>query len=238
MIKNTHKIFIFLVSIVFIQNGLAQVNMPPVEDDKFFSALNQELEFLEADWMENYSSTRDIIIGASWVNQDDQENYLGQVIFTDKKLKRKLNNKGKLKDDIAVLLVVVTNNSKYRIIFDGSSATIINSKQNKFEKSAFEDVIKKFNYKVNRFGKVIAEVSTLGIASSKGYDEMRIGSIRSNLLNKSIKKTIVEPGESVSSLLFIPATAIDNKSAISVPIQNLKRIVYLDLKLDLPTETS
>ena len=77
-----------------------------------------------------------------------------------------------------------------------------------------------------------------GIASSKGYDEMRIGSIRSNLLNKSIKKTIVEPGESVSSLLFIPATAIDNKSAISVPIQNLKRIVYLDLKLDLPTETS
>ena len=137
-----------------------------------------------------------------------------------------------------MLLVVVTNNSKYRIIFDGSSATIINSKENKFEKSAFEDVIKKFNYKVNRFGKVIAEVSTLGIASSKGYDEMRIGSIRSNLLNKSIKKTIVEPGESVSSLLFIPATAIDNKSAISVPIQNLKRMVYLDLKLDLPTETS
>ncbi len=238
MIKNIHKIFIFLVFVVFIQNGLAQVNMPPIEDDKFFDALNQELEFFEADWIDNHSITRDIILGASWVNQDDQENYLGQVIFTDKKLKRKLNNKGNVKNEIAVLLVVITNNSKYRIIFDGSSTSIIIAEKNKIQKSEFEDVIKKFNFKAGRFGKAISEISTLGIASSKGYDEMRIGSIRSNLLKKSIKKTIIEPGESSSSLLFIPASLINNNSIISIPIQNLRRLIYLDLQLNLPTETS
>ena len=220
MILNINKTFIIIASIFYIQNSFAQYNMPPVEDDKFFDALNQELEFLEADWIDNHSITRDIILGASWVNQDDQENYLGQIIFSDKKLNKKLNNKGKFKDDIAVLLVVVTNNSKYRIIFDGSSASIINAKENKIQKSEFEDVFQKFN-----FGR-------------GAYGEMRIGSIRSNLLKKSIKKTIIEPGESSSSLLFIPASLINNNSIISIPIQNLRRLIYLDLQLNLPTETS
>ena len=124
MILNINKAFIVIASIFYIENSFAQYNNPPVEDDKFFDALVQELEFLEADWMDNHSITRDIILGASWVNQDEQENYLGEIIFSDKKLNKKLQNKGNVKDDIAVLLVVVTNNSKYRIIFDGSSASI------------------------------------------------------------------------------------------------------------------
>ena len=238
MILNINKAFIVIASIFYIQNIYAQYNVPPVEDDKFFDALIQELDFFEADWMDNHSITRDIILGASWVNQDDQENYLGEIIFSDKKLNKKLNNKGNVKNEIAVLLVVITNNSKYRIIFDGSSTSIINAEKNKIQKSEFEDVIKKFNFKAGRFGKAISEISTLGIASSKGYDEMRIGSIRSNLLKKSIKKTIIEPGESSSSLLFIPASLINNNSIISIPIQNLRRLIYLDLQLNLPTETS
>ena len=238
MILNINKTFIIFASIFYIQNSFAQYNMPPVEDDKFFDALNQELEFFEADWIDNHSITRDIILGASWMNQDDQENYLGQIIFSDKKLNKKLNNKGNVKNEIAVLLVVITNNSKYRIIFDGSSTSIINAEKNKIQKSEFEDVIKKFNFKAGRFGKAISEITTLGIASSKGYDEMRIGSIRSNLLKKSIKKIIVEPGKSSSSLLFIPASSINTNSVISIPIQNLKRLIYLDLQLNLPTEIS
>ena len=112
MILNINKALIVIASIFYIQNIYAQYNLPPVEDDKFFDALIQELDFLEADWMDNHSITRDIILGASWVNQDEQENYLGEIIFSDKKLNKKLKNKGNVKDDIAVLLVVVTNNSK------------------------------------------------------------------------------------------------------------------------------
>ena len=223
MILNINKALIVIASIFYIQNIYAQYNLPPVEDDKFFDALIQELDFFEADWMDNHSITRDIILGASWVNQDDQENYLGEIIFPDKKLNKKLKNKGNVKDDIAVLLMVVTNNSKYRIIFDGSSAIIINAKENKIQKSKLEDVFKRFKF--------------LG-RSSTAYGEMRIGSIRSNLLNKSIKKIIVEPGESSSSLLFIPASSINTNSVISVPIQNLRRLIYLDLQLNLPTEIS
>ena len=62
---------------------------------------------------------------------------------------------------------------------------------------------------------------------------MRLGSVRSNLLKKSIKKTIVEPGESSSKLLFIPASSIKDGAMIQIPIQNLKRLLYLDLKLNL-----
>ena len=65
---------------------------------------------------------------------------------------------------------------------------------------------------------------------------MRLGSVRSNLLKKSIKKTIVEPGESSSKLLFIPASSIKDGAMIQIPIQNLKRLLYLDLKLNLPTD--
>ena len=107
MILNINKALIVIASIFYIQNIYAQYNLPPVEDDKFFDALIQELDFLEADWMDNHSITRDIILGASWVNQDEQENYLGEIIFSDKKLNKKLQNKGNVKDDIAVLLVVV-----------------------------------------------------------------------------------------------------------------------------------
>ena len=86
MILNFNKAFIVIASIFYIQNSFALYNTPPVEDDKFFDALIQELDFFEADWMDNHSITRDIILGASWVNQDDQENYLGEIIFSDKKL--------------------------------------------------------------------------------------------------------------------------------------------------------
>ena len=96
-----------------------------MEKDEFFNVLDQEIEFYEADWLENYSTSRDISIGAEWFSESDQEAYLGQAIYSDKKLKRKLKNKGKGKNEIAVLFIVITNNSKYRILFDGSSANII-----------------------------------------------------------------------------------------------------------------
>ena len=48
MILNINKAVIVITFICYIQNSFAQYNVPPVEDDKFFDALVQELEFLEA----------------------------------------------------------------------------------------------------------------------------------------------------------------------------------------------
>ena len=55
MILSINKTFIIIASIFYIQNSFAQYNMPPVEDDKFFDALNQELEFLEGQRSERSS---------------------------------------------------------------------------------------------------------------------------------------------------------------------------------------
>ena len=107
-----HKTFSILLLIFCVQGIYGQSQ---VEKDKFFNALDQELEFYKADWLENYSTNRDISIGAEWFSESDQEAYLGQVIFSDKKLKKLLKNKGKGKNEIAVLFIVITNNSKYRI---------------------------------------------------------------------------------------------------------------------------
>ena len=207
---------------------------PSVEGDEFFSALGQELEFYEADWLENNSTIRDISIGAKWFTESEQETYLGQVIYSDKKLIRKLDKKGHDKDDIAVLFVVLTNNSKYRILFDGSAANIVDSKNRITKRSRIEQVIKKFNYKYSRGGKAFVKIATLGFGGTKGFDEMRLGSIRSNLFSKWLTKSIVEPGESSTGLLFIPASSIRDDSVIEIPIQNLKRLLYLDFKLNFP----
>ena len=70
-----HKTFsIFLL--IFCVQGL--YGQSQVEKDKFFNALDQELEFYEADWLENYSNNRDISIGAEWFSESDQEAYLGR----------------------------------------------------------------------------------------------------------------------------------------------------------------
>ncbi len=228
-----HKIFSIFLLIFCLQDLYGQ---SPVEKDEFFNVLDKELEFYEADWLENYSTSRDISIGAEWFSESDQEAYLGQVIYSDKKLKRKLKNKGKGKNEIAVLFIVITNNSKYRILFDGSSANVIDDKNLITDRSNIEEVIKKFKYKAKAGTKAFSRIVSFGFLGTSSYDEMRLGSVRSNLLKKSIKKTIVEPGESSSKLLFIPASSIKDGAMIQIPIQNLKRLLYLDLKLNLPTD--
>ena len=228
-----HKTFSIFLLIFCLQDLYGQ---SPVEKDEFFNVLDQELEFYEADWLENYSTNRNISIGAEWFSESDQEAYLGQVIYSDKKLKKLLKNKGKGKNEIAVLFIVITNNSKYRILFDGSSANIVDEKNQITESSNIEEVIKKFKYKANVGTKAFTRVASFGFAGTSSYDEMRLGSVRSNLLKKSIKKTIVEPGESSSRLLFIPASSIKDGGMIQIPIQNLKRLLYMDLKLNLPTD--
>ena len=127
-----------------------------------------------------------------------------KCVYEDKK------NKGKGKNEIAVLFIVITNNSKYRILFDGSSANIIDDKNQITERSNIEEVIKKFKYKAKAGTKAFSRIVSFGFLGTSSYDEMRLGSVRSNLLKKSIKKTIVEPGESSSKLLFIPAKYFPN----------------------------
>ena len=56
-----HKVFSIFLLIFCLQDLYGQ---SPVEKDEFFNVLDQELEFYEADWLENYSTNRGISIGA------------------------------------------------------------------------------------------------------------------------------------------------------------------------------
>ena len=47
-----------------------------VEEDIFYAALKQEIDFIEADWLENNISNKDIVLGTAWLSESDQEKYL------------------------------------------------------------------------------------------------------------------------------------------------------------------
>ena len=95
------------------------------QDATGFMTQTEELEFMQADWMDHYATNNDISIGAKWFGESDQERYFGDILISDKDLKKMLQGKIKYKakrPKIAPLLIVLTNNSR---LLDSNSLLII-----------------------------------------------------------------------------------------------------------------
>ena len=142
----------------------------------------------------------------------------------------------RLKINIAPLFVVVTNNSKYRLLLHGSDSVIKSVNGEVATKSAkFEDVMNKIDTSsTGIIGKSFLKVSTLGIGSTRGLDSVIEAQARSRLSKIILHNTILEPGQSLQKILFVPAGKIKQNLNLSLPVQNLKRVAYLDLEVNLP----
>lgn len=224
--------YILLICLTF--NLLAQ-------DATYYMTQTEELEFMQADWMDNYSTNNDISIGTKWFGESDQERYFGDILITNKNLEKMLQGKIKYKaknPTIAPLLIVLTNNSRYRILLHGSESIIKSVNGEVITKHAnFEDVMAKIDIKsTGLLTTSLMKVTTLGLASTKGFDSIIEAQARSRLSKNSLKNTIVEPGQSIQKILFVPAGKIKQKQLLSIPVQNLKRVAYLDLEVNLPSK--
>lgn len=224
--------YILLICLTF--NLLAQ-------DATYYMTQTEELEFMQADWMDNYSTNNDISIGTKWFGESDQERYFGDILISDKDLKKMLQGKIKYKakrPKIAPLLIVLTNNSRYRILLHGSESMIKSVNGDVATRRAnFEDIMAQVDTKaVGLLTNSFMKVTTLGFASSKGFDSIVEAQARSRLSKNSLKNTIVEPGQSIQKILFVPAGKIKQKQLLSIPVQNLKRVAYLDLEVNLPSK--
>jgi len=209
------------------------------QDATGFMTQTEELEFMQADWMDHYATNNDILIGAKWFGESDQERYFGDILISDKNLKKMLQGKIKHKakrPTIAPLLIVLTNNSRYRILLQGSESMIKSVNGDVATRRAnFEDVMARVDTKaVGLLANSFMKVTTLGFGSSKGFDSIVEAQARSRLSKNSLKNTIVEPGQSIQKILFVPAGKIKQKQLLSIPVQNLKRVAYLDLEVNLP----
>ena len=147
------------------------------QDATYYMTQTEELEFMQADWMDNYNTNNNISIGSKWFKESDQERYFGDILISNKNLKKMIAGKLKHKDkrpDIAPLFVVVTNNSKYRLLLHGSDSIIKGVNGEVATKRAkFEDVMNKVDTSsTGIIGKSFLKVTTLGIGTTKGLDSI------------------------------------------------------------------
>ena len=99
----------------------------------------------------------------------------------------------------------------------------------------FEDVMNRIDTSsTGIIGKSFLKVSTLGIGSTRGLDSIVEAQARSRLSKIILKNAILEPGQSLQKILFVPAGKIKQNLNLSLPVQNLKRVAYLDLEVNLP----
>ena len=68
------------------------------QDATYYMTQTEELEFMQADWMDNYNTYNNISIGSKWFEESDQERYFGDILISNKNLKKMIAGKLKHKD--------------------------------------------------------------------------------------------------------------------------------------------
>ncbi len=111
--------------------------------------------------------------------------------------------------------VALTNNSTFRIYINHIKFETID-RNDSFLPSDINDVLK--------------DIDPGGRGNK---DDMRKAALRTNLMNKSFLHTILAPGETTQGIVFIEKKSLPDDTVLSLQIQNLKRLAYLDLELPL-----
>jgi len=212
-----------------------------VKEDKFNVSNSQSLKFTEGNFMQSHVTVRQITGGAKWLSQSEQERQLGVSLIDNDELDEALTTQNS-DEGLAPLLVAVTNKSPYRILMHGSSAQSIDQNaQFAGEQPQFESLVESFDLsKADTAGmsflKGVATITGGGLFGAFDPEEqMRLGAIRSNLVRKTLKDEIVEPGTTAQGIVFLPLKSIVQGHKLRLSVQNLKRMAYLNLDVPLPT---
>ena len=85
---------------------------------------------------------------------------------------------------LSLMVVVMIYDSKYPMV-DVVTANNVETSNHWTERSALEQIIRKFEYQYLTGGKVFVKLADQGLSGIKGFEQKKLDSIRSNLLNKT-----------------------------------------------------
>jgi len=211
---------LILIGLIFSTNVLA-------DDDAFFHALTQKISYKEATSFKNTTSKSGVSIGAEILRLSEHTRLFG----------------AEFDDDGIVLLMAITNDTRYRLLISGRDVKVRGSNSRQIGIVKFNNAMDLIDPSdANSMGKSLftgyMKILSLGIislAQGDTEDQVRRTFLRQSLINKSFQHAILEPGDTQLGIVIFDRenwNKLSNKSLL-VSVQNLKRLAYLDLKLPL-----
>jgi len=173
-----------------------------------------DIPFKEATMFNDYTNFMDVSIYAKTINDDMQKNFFEEEVEDD---------------GIYPVLVYITNNSKEKVIIYAKDGVL-----NQMPQIQLHSIIKPYQNSVLTSKTVfatLANISSLGMRIADGGDKMADGhaqahieEIRNEFYRKSIKETLLYPGDTISGFLFFDKKELREKNTISMQIQFMNSI--------------
>ncbi len=145
-------------------------------------------------------------------NAEKRDIMVGAEFLSKSEQKRLLGDQS---SKFAVLEVAISNNSRFRL-YVNDIALVDGGNQMVLEDVSLDDVAK-----------------ATGPSGSGNKNAMRLSILRNNLIDKSLQASVVLPGETIQGLVFARNKGRGQGLELRVDIQNLKRLVYLDVVVPL-----
>ncbi len=137
---------------------------------------------------------------------------VGAEFLSKDQQKRLLGNKI---DKFAVVETAITNNSRFRLYVN--SLQFMGAGGGAALSMVGLDEVAKVN----------------GPSGSGNKNAMQLSILRNNLIDKSLQAIVILPGETVQGLVFLREKERGASLELKVDMQNLKRLVYLDIAVPL-----
>ncbi|PHS23457.1 MAG: hypothetical protein COA84_11020 [Robiginitomaculum sp.] len=113
------------------------------------------------------------------------------------------------------LEVAISNNSRFRLYINAISL-VDSARGNHLQILSLDDVAR-----------------NVGPSGSGNKKSMRLSILRNNLTDKSLQAKVVLPGETIQGLVFVPKKKYRPGLEFHLDVQNLKRLVYLDITVPM-----
>ncbi len=116
---------------------------------------------------------------------------------------------------LTALEVAISNDSRFRLYLN--EITLVDSTGTHSQKPLGLDVVAKM----------------VGPSGGGNKNSLHLSILRNNLNEKSLYNQIIEPGQTIQGMVFVRTENLVPGLALRVDIQNLKRLVYLDITVPI-----
>ncbi|NOR57648.1 MAG: hypothetical protein GQ474_03910 [Sulfurimonas sp.] len=179
-----------------------------------------DIPFKEASMLKGYTEFMDISIYAKTVDEDTQESYFDE----------------ELEDDGTYpVLVYITNDSRKKVVVYAKDSTL-----NGLAQTNLREIITPYQSGVLTSKAVFAtlfNVTSLGMRMADGGDKMADGhaqahveEIRNEFYSKTLKQTLLYPGDTIVGFMFFDAKKVNKDGSINMKMQFMDSLEKYDIK--------
>tara|TARA_R110002073_G_scaffold48594_2_gene130465 strand:+ start:612 stop:1295 length:684 start_codon:yes stop_codon:yes gene_type:complete len=208
--------------------SLVSFGLSAQDMDDYAAAYFYKFEPMEAEQLLLHQEQRNISVGLVQLDEDEQEQMLGDEA-----------------EDTLVYKVVVTNKSPVRILLLGRDIQAVNSNQ-QLSSLTLPQIVRAVDPPNASTGRAIADttlgVLTMGVhtairhvAEGDTDRQVRTSYLESTLFEKMLGHKVIEPGGSYQGLVVFDEEEWGNMEpeSINLSVQNLAQLAYLDFSLSL-----